>query len=89
MRDGRRSLHRLKPVRHPEPSHVKTLVIYCHPNPDSLSGALFTTAVDTLTARGHGQKLKTTWLQLHNMNNVGRAECDAFVSKVQTTLKAM
>ena len=32
---------------------------------------------------------KTTWLQLHNMNNVTRADCDAFISKVTTTLKAM
>ncbi len=32
---------------------------------------------------------KTTWLQLHNMNNVTRADCDAFIRKVRTTLKAM
>ena len=32
---------------------------------------------------------KTTWLQLHNMNNVTRADCDAFISKITTTLKAM
>ena len=32
---------------------------------------------------------KTTWLRLHNMTNVIRANCDAFVSKVSTTLKAM
>jgi putative NADPH-quinone reductase len=32
---------------------------------------------------------KTTWLQLHNMNNVTRADCDAFIGKVSTTLKAM
>jgi len=32
---------------------------------------------------------KATWLQLHNMNNVTRAECEAFISKVTSTLKAM
>ena len=32
---------------------------------------------------------KTTWLQLHNMNNVTRADCDGFLAKVTTTLKAM
>ena len=32
---------------------------------------------------------KTTWLQLHNMNNVTQADCDGFISKVTTTLKAM
>lgn len=35
------------------------------------------------------KRCKTTWLQLHNMNNVSRAECEAFIAKVQTTLKAM
>lgn len=32
---------------------------------------------------------KTTWLQLHNMNNVTRADCEAFLAKVQNTLKAI
>ena len=32
---------------------------------------------------------KITWLQQHNMNNVTRADCDVFVSKVKTVLKAM
>ena len=32
---------------------------------------------------------KTTWLQLHNMNNVSRAECETFIARVQTRLKAM
>ena len=32
---------------------------------------------------------KTTWLQLHNMNNVTRADCDGFLTKVATTLQAM
>jgi len=32
---------------------------------------------------------KTTWLQLHNMNNVTRADCDGFLAKVTTTFKAM
>ena len=35
------------------------------------------------------KKCKTTWLQLHNMNNVTRADCDGFLAKVTTTLKAM
>ena len=35
------------------------------------------------------KKCKTTWLQLHNMNNVTRADCDGFIAKVTTTLKAM
>ena len=46
---------------------------------------LFTRGLRALMAKN----CKTTWLQLHNMNNVSRAECNAFVSKVQTTLKAM
>ena len=32
---------------------------------------------------------KITWLQQHNINNVTRADCDVFVSKVKTVLKAM
>jgi NAD(P)H dehydrogenase (quinone) len=32
---------------------------------------------------------KTTWLQLYNMNNVSRTDCTAFITKVQTRLKAM
>ncbi len=31
---------------------------------------------------------KITWLKQHNMNNVTRADCDAFVGKVTTILKA-
>jgi NAD(P)H dehydrogenase (quinone) len=30
---------------------------------------------------------KTTWLQLHNMNNVSRTECTAFIAKVQSALQ--
>ena len=32
---------------------MNTLIVYCHPNPDSLSGALYAAAVDTLKAGGH------------------------------------
>ena len=32
---------------------------------------------------------KITWLQQHNMNNATRADCDVFVSKANTILKAM
>lgn len=32
---------------------------------------------------------KTTWLQLHNMNNVSRAECAAFIARVSARLEAM
>ena len=35
------------------------------------------------------KRCKTTWLQLHNMNNVSRADCEGFIAKVQTTLKAV
>ena len=41
----------------PHPFHnscvLNTLVVYCHPNPDSLSGALYKVAVSTLTSCGH------------------------------------
>ena len=46
---------------------------------------LFTRGLRALMAKN----CKTTWLQLHNMNNVSRAECEAFIAKAQTTLKAM
>ncbi|WP_257668811.1 NAD(P)H-dependent oxidoreductase [Parapedobacter tibetensis] len=32
---------------------MKTLIIYTHPEPQSMNGAMFTTAVDTLTQAGH------------------------------------
>lgn len=32
---------------------MNTLVVYCHPNPDSFSGALYASAVQTLTQGGH------------------------------------
>lgn len=32
---------------------------------------------------------KTTWLQLHNMNNVSRGECTAFIARVRTRLEGM
>jgi NAD(P)H dehydrogenase (quinone) len=34
-------------------------------------------------------RCKTTWLQLHNINNVTRAECDAFIAKVHNRLTGM
>ena len=46
---------------------------------------LFTRGLRAIMARN----CKTTWLQLHNMNNVSRAECELFIAKVQTKLKAM
>jgi NAD(P)H dehydrogenase (quinone) len=46
---------------------------------------LFTRGLRALMAKN----CKTTWLQLHNMNNVSRAECDAFVGKVKTVLNAI
>ena len=46
---------------------------------------LFTRGLRALMAKN----CKTTWHQLHNMNNVSRAECEAFVAKVQSSLKAL
>jgi NAD(P)H dehydrogenase (quinone) len=46
---------------------------------------LFTRGLRAIMAKN----CRTTWLQLHNMNNVSRAECEAFIAKVQTTLKAI
>jgi NAD(P)H dehydrogenase (quinone) len=46
---------------------------------------LFTRGLRALFARN----CKTTWLQLHNMNNVSRTDCDAFLAKVSRTLGAM
>ncbi len=43
---------------------------------------LFTRGLRALFGRG----CKTTWLQLHNMNNVTRDECTAFMDKVSRTL---
>jgi putative NADPH-quinone reductase len=34
-------------------------------------------------------RCQKTWLQLHNMNNVSRAECEAFVAKVRRTFEGM
>ncbi len=31
----------------------------------------------------------TTWLQLHNMNNVSRAECEAFITRVCARLQSV
>ena len=45
---------------------------------------LFTRGLRALMAKN----CKTNWLQLHNMNNVSRADCEAFIGKVQNTLKA-
>ena len=46
---------------------------------------LFTRGLRALMAKN----CKTTWLQLHNMNNVTRADCEAFIAKVQNALKVM
>jgi NAD(P)H dehydrogenase (quinone) len=46
---------------------------------------LFTRGIRALLAKG----CKTTWLQLHNMNNVSRDDCSRFIRKVTTTLGAM
>jgi NAD(P)H dehydrogenase (quinone) len=46
---------------------------------------LFTRGLRALMARN----CRSTWLQLHSMNNVTRAECERFIHKVQSTLKAM
>jgi putative NADPH-quinone reductase len=35
------------------------------------------------------KRCSTTWLQLHNMNNVSRANCEAFIAKVIQRLKAI
>jgi len=43
---------------------------------------LFTRGLRALFARG----CKVTWLQLHNMNNVTRAELEAFLARVARTL---
>ena len=32
---------------------MKTLVVYCHPNPESFSAALYARTVNTLNAGGH------------------------------------
>ncbi len=45
---------------------------------------LFTRGLRALFARS----CTTTWLQLHNMNNVSRAECEAFLAKVSKRLSA-
>lgn len=47
--------------------------------------ALFMRCLRALMAKN----CKTTWLQLHNMNNVTRADCEAFINKVSSTLKTM
>jgi NAD(P)H dehydrogenase (quinone) len=46
---------------------------------------LFTRGLRALMAKN----CKSTWLQLHNMNNVTRADCQAFIGKVQNRLKTM
>jgi NAD(P)H dehydrogenase (quinone) len=35
------------------------------------------------------KRCKTIWLQLHDMNNVSHADCEAFIKKVTATLKAI
>ena len=46
---------------------------------------LFTRGLRLLFAKS----CKTTWLQLHNMNNVSPADCHAFMAKVRASLKAL
>ncbi len=46
---------------------------------------LFTRGLRALMAKN----CKTTWLQLHDMNNVSRAECETFMARVRTKLEAM
>jgi NAD(P)H dehydrogenase (quinone) len=46
---------------------------------------LFTRGLRALMA----PRCQTTWLQLHNMNTVSRAECEAFIAKVRSKLLAM
>jgi NAD(P)H dehydrogenase (quinone) len=46
---------------------------------------LFTRGLRAIMAKG----CTSTYLQLHNMNNVSRAECEAFVSKVRRALEKM
>ncbi len=46
---------------------------------------LFTRGLRALMAKN----CKTTWLQLHNMNNVSAADCAKFIARVQQSLKAM
>jgi NAD(P)H dehydrogenase (quinone) len=46
---------------------------------------LFTRGLRALCAPG----CRTTWLQLHDMNNVTRRECTAFLDKVSRTLEGI
>jgi NAD(P)H dehydrogenase (quinone) len=46
---------------------------------------LFTRGLRAIMAKN----CTTTWLQLHNMNNVSRADCAAFITQVTTRLKAI
>jgi NAD(P)H dehydrogenase (quinone) len=46
---------------------------------------LFTKGLRAIMAK----RCKSTWLQLHNMNNVSRADCEAFIAKVTNRLKAI
>jgi NAD(P)H dehydrogenase (quinone) len=46
---------------------------------------LFTRGLRALLAR----RCRTTWLQLHGMNNVSRDECAAFLAKVSRTLERL
>jgi NAD(P)H dehydrogenase (quinone) len=46
---------------------------------------LFTRGLRAIMAK----KCKVTYLQLHDMNNVSRNECDAFVTRVRHALEAM
>jgi NAD(P)H dehydrogenase (quinone) len=46
---------------------------------------LFTRGLRAIMAQG----CKSTYLQLHNMNNVSRAECEAYIRKVKNTLETL
>ena len=46
---------------------------------------LFTRGLRAIMAKN----CKTTWLQLHNMNNVSRADCEAFMARVNQHLKGI
>ena len=46
---------------------------------------LFTRGLRALMAKG----CKTTWLQLHNMNNLSRADCERHLAQVRRKLETM
>ncbi len=61
---------------------MKTLVVHCHPNPDSLSAALYRTAVESLTHAGH--ELRATDLYAEGFNpTLSREEREAYLVNPQ------